>query len=59
MRVYPKNHVYKKLFHLMRTNQEKRKKEETDPQLREFMNNFSAKDAVLEQGIGKIFEQSV
>lgn len=43
----------------MHINQEKKKREETDPKLREFMNIFSAKDAVLEQGIAKTFEQSV
>lgn len=39
--------------------EEKRKKEELDPQLQEFMEMFSAKDAILEQGIAKSFEQYV
>ena len=41
----------------MRINQEKRKREENDPQLQEYMDIFSSKDAVLEQGIAKSFEQ--
>lgn len=47
------------LFHIMRTHQEKKKREENDPQLQEYMDIFSSKDAVLEQGIAKSFEQSV
>ena len=38
-------------------SQEKKKREEGDPQLQEFMETFSAKDAILEQGIAKSFEQ--
>lgn len=39
--------------------QEKKKREEADPKLQELMNTFSEKDAILEQGIAKAFEQSV
>lgn len=37
----------------------KENKEEVDPQLQEYMDSFSAKDAILEPGITKSFEQSV
>lgn len=40
-------------------HQEKRLREETDPQLQEYMEVFSAKDAILEQGTTKSFEQYI
>ncbi len=43
----------------MHTLQEKRQREETDPELQKFLKMFSVRDAVLEPGISKSFEQLV
>ena len=43
----------------MHTTQEKKRREESDPELQKFTKLFSARDAVLEPGILKSFEQLV
>ena len=57
-----KNKPIRFLLHIMPPSfpsQEKKRREEVDPKLRECMDVFSAKDAILEQGVAKSFEQSV